>query len=156
MKSTRILLLAGIVAGALGGVSAAASARGAGPTARASRVAKVQLRHTKVGTILVSSSGFTLYEFSRDHGHDSCVRISGCSELWPALQTSGRPIAGPGVHASSLSSISLSGGAKQVTYDGHPLYMYSGDTGPGETAYVGERAFGGSWDALTASGHAVS
>lgn len=124
--------------------------------AQAARVAKVQLRHTKVGTILVSSSGFTLYEFTRDRGsQNSCVRISGCSELWPALQTSAHPLAGPGVHASQLSSINLSGGVKQVTYAGHPLYLYSGDTGPGETAYVGARAFGGNWDAVGASGQAV-
>ena len=152
MKPTH-MLLAGVLVGAMS-VSAAATAQ-AGPSARASRVAKVQLRHTGKGTILVTSSGFTLYEFTRDHGSNSCVRISGCAGLWPAYETTGQPIAGSGVRASSLSMTTLPDHAKQVTFDGHPLYTYSGDSGPGETSYVGEREFGGDWDALTASGHAV-
>jgi predicted lipoprotein with Yx(FWY)xxD motif len=151
MKRTNVFLAA-VLAGAVA-VSTTAVAQ-ASPTARAGRAAKVQLRHTRVGTILVTSSGFTLYEFTRDHGSNSCVRIGGCAELWPALMTSGRPAAGPGVSASQLSSVRL-GAGRQVTYHGHPLYLYSGDTGPGETAYVGEKAFGGLWEALTASGRAV-
>jgi predicted lipoprotein with Yx(FWY)xxD motif len=59
------------------------------------------------------------------------------------------------VKASSLSTIKLPGGASQVTYAGHPLYLYSGDSGPGETDYVGVSAFGGDWDAINAAGHAV-
>jgi predicted lipoprotein with Yx(FWY)xxD motif len=112
----------------------------------------VQLRHTNLGSILVSSSGRTLYEFTRDHGDkNSCAAISGCSEVWPSLKTSGRPTAGSGVKASLLSSTS----GKQITYDGHPLYTYSGDSGPGKTSYVGAKQFGGTWYALTASGGTV-
>jgi predicted lipoprotein with Yx(FWY)xxD motif len=59
------------------------------------------------------------------------------------------------VQASKLSSITLPGGAKQVTYMGHALYLYSGDEGPGETSYIGAREFGGSWYALTGAGRAV-
>ncbi|MFI4993711.1 MAG: hypothetical protein ACHQCH_08880 [Solirubrobacterales bacterium] len=53
-----------------------------------------------------------------------------------------------------MSSIRSAGG-KQVTYAGHPLYTYSGDSGPGETSYVGEKQFGGTWYAINASGHTV-
>jgi predicted lipoprotein with Yx(FWY)xxD motif len=136
--------------------SAAASAQGGLPVAHSSRVAKVELRHTRLGNILATSSGFTLYEFTRDHAHkNSCVNISGCPETWPALKTSGKPKASSGVRASLLSTITLPGGAKQVTYAGHPLYLYSADSGPGETSYVGEKAFGGVWYAINASGHTV-
>jgi predicted lipoprotein with Yx(FWY)xxD motif len=138
---------AATVAGAQGGIPAAHAARGA---------ARVTLRHTSLGAILATSSGFTLYEFTRDHaGANSCVHISGCSETWPALQTSGRPTAGPGVKASLLSTTRLPGGKTQVTYAGHPLYRYSGDSGPGETSYVGEKLFGGRWYAVNASGGTV-
>jgi hypothetical protein len=74
--------------------------------------------------------------------------------VWPALETSGKPTAGSGVKASLLSSIRISGGARQVTYDGHALYTYSADS-RGSTAYVGVSAFGGSWYAVSAAGHAV-
>jgi predicted lipoprotein with Yx(FWY)xxD motif len=156
MQRTNIFLAA-LLAGAVSvSAAAAAAAQGATPAAHTARAAKVTLRHTPLGNILATSSGFTLYEFTRDHtGADSCVRIGGCSETWPALQTSGKPTAGPGVHASLLSTIRLPGGHTQVTYAGHPLYMYSGDSGPGETSYVGETAFGGKWYAINSSGHTV-
>ena len=71
---------------------------------------------------------------SPDHGNkNSCAAVSGCSSVWPSLKASGRPTAGSGVKASLLSTTS----GNQVTYAGHPLYTYSGDSGPGETSYVG-------------------
>jgi predicted lipoprotein with Yx(FWY)xxD motif len=154
MQRTRIflaVLLAGVVS-----VSAATVAQGAAPTAHAARAAKVTLRHTRLGAILATSSGFTLYEFTHDRGpHNSCVSIRECSGTWPSYTTSGRPVAGPGVRASLLSSIRIPGGKTQVTYAGHPLYLYSGDSGPGETSYVGESMFRGRWYALSASGGTV-
>ncbi len=121
------------------------------PTGHSSSAATVQLRHTSLGSILVSSSGRTLYEFTRDHaGKNTCVAIRGCSALWPPLKATGRPTAGSGIKASLLSSHD-----GQVTYAGHPLYTYSGDSGPGMTSYVGVQQFGGTWDAINASGGAV-
>jgi predicted lipoprotein with Yx(FWY)xxD motif len=128
-----------------------ASAEPGIPSARSGSTATVQLRHTGLGSILVSSSGRTLYEFTKDRANkNSCAAISGCSQVWPSLKTSGRPTAGSGVKASLLST---SGG--QVTYAGHPLYLYSKDSGPGKTSYVGVKQFGGAWYALNASGGAV-
>jgi len=145
-----------IVSASAASAATVASARTSVATAHASRAAVVELRHTSLGSILVSSSGRTLYEFTRDRfGKNSCAAISGCSQVWPSLKTSGRPSAGAGVRASLLSSINPPGGGKQVTYAGHPLYLYSGDSGPGETSYVGQRAFGGTWYAINASGHTV-
>ena len=113
-------------------VSTVAGAQGAVPTAHAARAAKVTLRHTRLGNILATSSGFTLYEFTHDHSSaNTCVHISECSDTWPALQTSGRPTAGPGVRASLLSTTRLPDGKTQVTYAGHPLYLYSGDSATG-------------------------
>jgi predicted lipoprotein with Yx(FWY)xxD motif len=154
MKRTCILL-ATVLAGAAA-ASAVSSAQGGVSTAHTARVAKVQLRRTSLGRILVNASGFTLYRFTRDgRNRDRCVKVSGCASVWPALTTSGRPAAGSGVRASLLSTITLPGGAKQVTYAGHPLYTYSGDSGPGQTFYVGAAQFGGTWYALNAAGGAV-
>ena len=159
MQRTHIFLaalLAGAVSVSTGAVAQGAVAQGAVPTAHAARAAKVTLRHTHLGNILATSSGFTLYEFTHDHSSaNTCVHISECSATWPALQTSGRPTAGPGVRASLLSTTRLPGGKTQVTYAGHPLYLYSGDSRPGETSYVGESVFGGRWYALSASGATV-
>jgi predicted lipoprotein with Yx(FWY)xxD motif len=152
MKRIKILL-AGALAAVAGGTVAANAQAGA--SAHASRATEVLLRHTSLGSILETSSGFTLYEFTRDHGSvDSCVKVHGCAQAWPALTTSGQPSAGPGVKASLLSSIRIAGGARQVTYAGHPLYTYVADS-RGSTGYVGVSAFGGFWYALNASGHTV-
>jgi predicted lipoprotein with Yx(FWY)xxD motif len=154
MQRTRIFLT--VLLACAASVSGAALAQGAVPAAHAARAAKVTVRHTRLGNILATSTGFTLYEFTRDRGpRNSCVSIRECSGTWPPYTTSGRPTAGPGVRASLLSSIRIAGGKTQVTYAGHPLYLYSGDSGPGETSYVGESAFGGRWYALNASGGAV-
>jgi predicted lipoprotein with Yx(FWY)xxD motif len=149
MKRPYVFLAVALVVTA--GAVTVASAKPSIPDGRSSSAATVQLRHSGLGNILVSSSGRTLYEFTRDHANkNSCVSIRGCSEIWPSLRASGRPTAGSGVRASLLST---SGG--QVTYAGHPLYLYSGDSGPGKTSYVGVKQFGGTWYALNASGGAV-
>ena len=149
------LLLAGVI---LAATSVAATTSSAGGAARAqdSRAAKIQLRHTELGKVLVDSSGFTVYRFSKDpRNSDTCVKISECTNLWPPLTSSGRPVAGPGVQAALLSTIKLPGGGRQVTYAGHPLYRYSAATEKGETGYVGAQQFGGSWYALNAGGGTV-
>jgi predicted lipoprotein with Yx(FWY)xxD motif len=174
MKRTRTYTtLAGVLASVAGAGAALAAAQPAAstaqlartghvarsarsvPSAHATRLAKVELAHRRIGAILTSSTGLTLYEFTRDRANeDRCVKLSGCAGLWPALETSGQPVAGTGVKSSLLSSIRISGGVKQVTYAGHALYTYSADR-PGSTSYVGVDEFGGRWYALSASGRAV-
>lgn len=154
MKRTHGVLALALLSAA--GAATAAGAASTVPAAHASRAAIVGVHHSSLGSILVSSSGRTLYEFTRDHaGKSSCAAISGCPEAWPPLRTTGKPTARSGVKASLLSSINLAGGGKQVTYAGHPLYLYAGDSGTAETSYVGVKEFGGNWYAINASGHAV-
>jgi predicted lipoprotein with Yx(FWY)xxD motif len=138
-----------LVAGAVALVAPAAAA----PSAHVASAQKLQLRHTSLGTVLVDSTGFTVYRFSKDTGKkNTCITTSECSRTWPALTTSGQPTAGPGVKASLLSTITLSGGVRQVTYAGHPLYRYATASERGETVYVGAKQFGGTWFAVSASG----
>jgi predicted lipoprotein with Yx(FWY)xxD motif len=154
VKRTNILL-AGILAGVTS-VSAVASAQSLVPTAHAGRAAKVQLRNTSLGKILVNASGFTLYSFTKDpRNKNTCVKISGCAEVWRGLSTTAKPIAGSGVKASLLSTITLPGGTKQVTYAGHPLYLYVPASERAETSYVGVMQFGGRWYAVNAAGKTV-
>ena len=134
MKRTNILL-AGILAG-LTSISAVASAQSPAPTAHAGRAAKVQLRNTSLGKILVNASGFTLYSFTKDpRNKNTCVKISGCTEIWRGLSTTAKPIAGSGVKDSLLSTITLPGGTKQVIYAGQqpplPSHRYPRARGGG-------------------------
>jgi predicted lipoprotein with Yx(FWY)xxD motif len=148
------ILLAAVLTGVVS-TSALTSAQADSPIARSGKAATVQLRNTRLGKILVDASGFTLYEFSRDsRNSDTCVRISGCSKVWPAL-ISAKPTAGPGVKGSLLSTITLPGGTKQVTYAGHALYHYNEATERAETSYVGVSHFGGRWYGVNAAGGTV-
>jgi predicted lipoprotein with Yx(FWY)xxD motif len=129
---------------------------GGAPSARASSLFRsVYLRKTKLGKILVNTAGTTLFEFSKDPPKkDTCVKRAGCTSIWLPQEESAKPTAGPGVHASLLSTIAADG-ERQLTYAGHPLYIEISTTGPGQTSYVGTKQFGGTWDAINAKGHSV-
>ena len=149
MKTMRMLLVGAMALGLTAVANAQPSARAAGSTT-------IGLRHTSLGEILVAPKGRTLYEFSRDRTNvEACQTIKGCTSVWPPLTTSGSVNAGLGVNARLLGTVRLENGSHQVTYAGHPLYTYVGDSGPGETEYVGEDQSGGFWYALNAHGSSL-
>jgi predicted lipoprotein with Yx(FWY)xxD motif len=93
--------------------------------------------------------------FQRDTGTKSSC-FGACASNWPPLRVSGKPTAGSGATASMIGTTSRSDGKLQVTYNGHPLYIYQGDTSQGDTNGQGLNAFGGSWFALSPAGQQVS
>ena len=128
----------------------------AAPAGAHSGRAKVELRRTAVGTILVNSRGFTIYAFTRDgRNRDNCAASRPCINVWPPVTTLGAPIAGPGVRSSLLGTIPLKGGGRQVTYAGRPLYYYVGDRRPGQILCQGVAEFGGTWDVVAPDGRAI-
>ena len=123
-------------------------------TSTSSGAITVSTRHTKLGTILVSSDGHTLYLFEKDKTPKS--RCTGaCTSAWPPLTTQGKPQAGSGVKASLLSASVRPDGTTQVVYAGHPLYHYDDDHAAGQTEGQGRKEFGAEWYVLSASGHKV-
>lgn len=96
-------------------------------------------------TVLANSQGMTLYYFDSDTT-SSVACSSGCTGTWPAMLSSGTPVA-DGSLSGTLSVISAANGT-QVTYNGHPLYTYSGDTAAGQANGDGIE---GKWHAATPS-----
>ncbi len=149
-----LLLLAALaVAGCGGGGNSNASS---GPPKTASgATATIGVSNESLGNILVNSKGRTLYLFTRDSGTMS--ECSGaCAVNWPPLRATGKPTIGSGATASLTSTTNRSDGAQQVTYNGHPLYLFKGDNSPGDTNGQGLNAFGGSWYALSSAGNQVA
>jgi len=99
-------------------------------------------------TVLTNASGFTLYWFVPDTATRSAC-YGTCAGYWPPL--TGTPSAGPGV-TGTLATIKRSDGTTQVTYDGHPLYTYVGDTAPGQAFGNNLNLNGGLWHEVTVSG----
>jgi predicted lipoprotein with Yx(FWY)xxD motif len=116
--------------------------------------ATVSLRKTTLGTILVNSSGHSLYLFAKDKNDKSACTAS-CAKFWPPLIARGKPTAGAGVKASLLGTTKRSDGRLQVTYNRHPLYAYALDKQAGQTKGEGSLAFGAHWYVLSARGTAI-
>src|SRR5215469_1585939 len=124
---------------------------GSSPAAAASGGA---LTTAKVGsaTLLTNSKGFTLYWFVPDTSTTSKCDAS-CIKYWPPVP--GPASAGSGV-TGTLGVITRSNGAKQATWNGHPLYTYVGDTSPGMAKGNGLNISGGVWHEIVLTGKAAS
>jgi predicted lipoprotein with Yx(FWY)xxD motif len=107
------------------------------------------------GTILLDSQGYTLHTFTKDtRNRDDCASLAGCLYVWPAL-VSGKPTEGPGVKRRLVGTIAVRGVGRQVTYAGHPLYSYVGDSRPAETDNINIFQSQGYWPAIAPWGRAV-
>jgi predicted lipoprotein with Yx(FWY)xxD motif len=146
MKLRTVLL----VSVALGAFALATSAFG--QSAHSSAATVVTTKKTSLGTILVTSSGQTLYLDASDKpGHPACT--GGCLSIWPPLKASGTPKASGGAMASMLGTTKIAGGITQVTYNKHPLYTFAsattGTSGEGENGFY---VVGTSGSKITKSG----
>jgi predicted lipoprotein with Yx(FWY)xxD motif len=136
--------------GGSGSVSAKSSSKPAAQPATAA--ATVKTASSSLGTILVDASGKTLYAFMPDSATMSACTAS-CAMLWPPLTATGAPVAGTGVTASMLTTITDANGT-QVVYGGHPLYTFMNDSGPGQTN--GQGFANGLWHVVSPSGQIVT
>ena len=112
----------------------------------------VTLHKTSLGKVLATKSGRTLYAYKPDtKNHSNCN--TGCSGIWPPLLAKGTLHAGTGVKAKLFGTTKRTDGKRQVTYKGHPLYQYTGDSKAGQTSGQG---YLGIWHAVNASGSPVT
>jgi predicted lipoprotein with Yx(FWY)xxD motif len=102
-------------------------------------------------TVLTNAKGFTLYSFAPDTSTKSACN-GACASAWPPVP--GPETAGAGV-TGKLGTITRTDGSMQTTYNGHPLYTFTGDTAPGQASGNGLNAFGGLWHEVAASGAAA-
>lgn len=110
--------------------------------------------NSSYGRVLASQTGYAYYIFELDSPTTSNCNAS-CSAVWPPVVGSSPVISG-GVKKSLVGSITLSDGAKMVTYNGHPLYTFMGDTAPKSTAGQGVYSFGAAWYLIAANGQVIT
>jgi predicted lipoprotein with Yx(FWY)xxD motif len=144
----RIVAAAGMAAVVMGAAACSSSSSSMGAAGSGAA-----LKSTTVGgvSVVTNAQGFTLYSFAPDTATASkCT--GACAQIWPPVTAPAA--AGQGV-TGTLGTITRSDGSKQVTYNGHPLYTYTADTGPGQAKGNGLNVDGGVWHEVTASGQAA-
>ncbi|MEV7404119.1 hypothetical protein AB0N93_27485 [Streptomyces sp. NPDC091267] len=160
------MIVAGLLVVTLGGCSdsdgdsgAASSSPSASATSRSGSAAPssgtVASASTPLGTVLVDGDGRTLYLWEADSSGKSACN-GDCAKAWPPLTVSGKPVAGKGVQAGLLGTTTRADGSKEVTYNGHPLYHYAGDTSAGDTNGQGSNGFGAAWYVVGPTGNKIT
>ncbi|SRR6266496_1254652 len=139
----------GSTAGGYGGTRSTATPSGTGTAP-----ATVTTANTGLGQILVDGRARTLYLFEADPPDKSSCD-GACASVWPPLTATGAPHAGGGALAGQLGTLHRGDGGTQVTYHGHPLYLYAGDTQPRATNGQGLNQFGAEWYVLAPSGNKI-
>ncbi len=120
----------------------------AGASSPPPAAAGTSLKTTTIGgtTVLTNANGFTLYSFAPDTPASSKCYGS-CAVYWPPV--TGTTAAGPGL-PGKVTTITRTDGSHQLTYNGHPLYTYIGDTAPGQARGNNLNLNGGLWHEVPA------
>lgn len=132
-----VVTLAACGSSSYGSGGSASSVSTAGPQT-------VATAHGQYGTYLTADGGRSVYLWSADTGSSSTCS-GACASAWPPVLTQGAPKAGSGATAADLGTTARSDGTTQVTYKGHPLYYFAGDSSSGQTAGQGSNGFGATW-----------
>ena len=82
--------------------------------------------HTALGQVVGSIAGIVAYTDTAEHtGHFVCTSTS-CTTTWHPWLTDGVTVrAGAGVQQSLIGTVKRPDGTVQMTYGGHPLYLYA-------------------------------
>jgi predicted lipoprotein with Yx(FWY)xxD motif len=134
----------------------ASSAAAAGSSASAAATGTVITTHAgSGGAFLTTSTGQAVYLWAKD-GKNMSACSGACASAWPPVKATGTVTVAGSAQASELGTITRSDGTKQVTYDGHPLYTFVGDSGPDQTSGQGNDGFGAKWWLVTPSGAQIT
>ncbi len=160
-RGNLLLRRSGLVA-SLAGIAVLAAACGSGQSASTTTTSSsagtgVSARSIKlssstipsVGSVLTGPSGRTLYYYTADSS--TATNCTGqCAVVWPPLVVPAgtNAVLSSGI-SGTLGTVMRPDGSTQVTYKGHLLYYYQGDTAPGQDKGQG---LGGTWFVATPSG----
>ncbi len=101
--------------------------------------------------IVVTASGRTLYTLSAEiHGRFICTRS--CLSTWHPLKI---PAGGAVAGVAKLGVIKRPDGSRQATFNGRPLYTFTGDARKGDANGEGFKDVG-TWHAATVSSRKAS
>jgi len=147
-------LLAAACGTAAGSTGAGTPASGA-PASGSTTATVIESHAGSAGPFLTNSSGRAVYLWTAD-GMNKSTAQGAVLGAWPPVTTKGHVTAANGAKAADLGTITRSDGSKQVTYLGHPLYYFAGDSGPGQTNGQGSNGFGAKWWLVAPAGTKIT
>ncbi len=122
----------------------AAAASSAAPSAAPAAMLKID--QTSLGSVLTNAQGLTVYWFAKDTAANSACS-GACAAAWPPVIGMPQPASGFKL-TGKLGEIKRADGSMQATYDGHPLYLFAGDSKPGQVNGNAVNGFGALWYAI--------
>jgi predicted lipoprotein with Yx(FWY)xxD motif len=129
------------------GYPSASSTTTSGSTAKATLAVVTNTKLKK--QIIVAASGKTVYLYMPDGTSTTSKVPAGLKAVWPAVTVGAAPTVGSGLDKAKLAADAQPGGTTQVAYNGHLLYTFQGDAGPGTASGEG---LGGIWFVLSPAG----
>lgn len=139
-RRTLLLAAAGglAAAGVLGALATPAGATRKAPTLQAEKI-------TKYGEVLANSKGYSLYVLDAKGKPVACPTSNQCAIYWPPLEVAAGSKITTGAGLKGKVGHQVVGKKWLVTYNGWPVYGYTGDTGPKQSHGEGLTSFGGTW-----------
>lgn len=154
------VLVAGVASSPLSASPPSTGAQASGAQAsvdkrfKAKKNIRIKAGNSAYGKMLFAKNGQAIYIFEKEKSKNSKC-YGGCAQGWPPVLTKGkkkgRPKALGGVKQKLLGTTKRRGGARQVTYDGRPLYYYY-DELPGQVFCHNVIQYGANWAVISPSG----
>jgi predicted lipoprotein with Yx(FWY)xxD motif len=104
------------------------------------------VQKSSLGYVLAAANGQVVYTYDKDTKGGTPTCTGSCAAIWPPL--TGNPVASAAdTGLGTLGTVSDASGAKQVTYNGKPLYTFKG----AKALYTNGNGVGGVWHVIMMS-----
>ena len=85
----------------------------------------LHVQKSAIGWVLALSNGQVVYTYDKDPKGGASACTGSCAQVWKPV--TGKPLASPAdTGLGTLGTVATATGAKQITYNGSPLYTYKG------------------------------
>jgi predicted lipoprotein with Yx(FWY)xxD motif len=143
-----MMVVSGSLAVATAGLGSAMPAAATTAVPARATATTIHLQKTPVGKRLTARHSRTVYVFAIDTKNKSNCKKK-CVKTWPRVTSKHAARAGAHISKGKLGLIAH----HQVTYNGHPLYYFTGDTGKRQAHGEFLFRFGGYWYTVTKKGN---
>jgi predicted lipoprotein with Yx(FWY)xxD motif len=86
----------------------------------------LHVQKSSIGWVLAAANGQVVYAYDKDPKSGTPACTGSCAQIWVPV-TGSHPIASPADKGlGKFDTVATSNGAKQITYNGRPLYTFKG------------------------------